>query len=472
MKYEAANEFLKNRLTLPTALHNRGISDALPPAVRAHCFFSARVAEARVLEKLRAISDAYSRGDLGLSEARDQLQRWLDSEGVGDRAAAAITNISSTMRLNLILRQNAAMAAAVGRYQVSRDPDIEERWPCWRYITGPNPRPEHAALNGKVLRKSDPFWKTHYPPWDFNCNCDVEDSDEEPQKAPPHDDRAPASGFQFDPAEPFREFDMSSIEDERLRKRVVEKMRKTFGKIDKPGKKEEALEPTAATFFKAGEPAGKPVSEAFVLKSKNEEISQAVKEAMAAVDSVHGDGVLAPDTPIFGKQLPIGLQGETVWKPGGQYYINLSTRGEHKTLTALHEIGHFLDWSGLSMNPSKGQTATFAHPLLEEWRETVKKTRAYREIEKRIAELGKKKDGESKSELKHYRYLFKSEELFARGYAQYIANKCSNPKIKAELEKELGSVYCKAYHTQWEQDDFAELSKAYDNLFKAKGWIK
>lgn len=241
MKYEAANEFLKNRLTLPTALHSRGISDALPPAVRAHCFFSARVAEARVLEKLRAVSDAYSRGDLGLSEARDQLQRWLDSEGVGDRAAAAITNISSTMRLNLILRQNAAMAAAVGRYQVSRDPDIEERWPCWRYITGPNPRPEHAALNGKVLRKSDPFWKTHYPPWDFNCNCDVEDSDEEPQQAPPHDDRAPASGFQFDPAEPFREFDLSSVKDDDLRERIAAKMSAKFGHLNKTEKAGEPI---------------------------------------------------------------------------------------------------------------------------------------------------------------------------------------------------------------------------------------
>ena len=241
MKYEAANEFLKNRLTLPTALHSRGISDALPPAVRAHCFFSARVAEARVLEKLRAVSDAYSRGDLGLSEARDQLQRWLDSEGVGDPAAAAITNLSSTMRLNLILRQNAAMAAAVGRYQVSRDPDIEERWPCWRYITGANPRPEHAALNGKVLRKSDSFWKTHYPPWDFNCNCDVEDSDEEPQKAPPHDDRAPASGFQFDPADPFREFDLSSVKDDDLRERIAAKMRAKFGHLNKTEKAGEPI---------------------------------------------------------------------------------------------------------------------------------------------------------------------------------------------------------------------------------------
>lgn len=44
--------------------------------------------------------------------------------------------------------------------------------------------------------------------------------------------------------------------------------------------------------------------------------------------------------------------------------------------------------------------------------------------------------------------------------------------MKTELEKMLGSVYGKAYHTQWEQDVFAELSKTYDNLFKSKGWIK
>lgn len=239
MKYEAANEFLKNRLTLPTALHSRGISDALPPVVRAHCFFSARVAEARVLQQLRKVSDAFSRGDLGLAEARTQLQKWLDNKGIGDPSSAAITNLSGSMRLNLILRQNAAMAAAVGRYQVSRDPDIEERWPSWKYITGSNPRPEHAALNGRIFLKSDPFWKTHYPPWDFGCNCDVEDSDEKPQTPPQMEPSA--SGYSFDPADAFREFDMSSIEDEKLRKRIEDQMRKKFGKIDNPEKNKEPV---------------------------------------------------------------------------------------------------------------------------------------------------------------------------------------------------------------------------------------
>ena len=210
MDYNAANEFLKTRLSLPTELSSRGISESLPPAIRAHCFFSARVAEARVLEKLREVSDQYSAGKLSLSEARKLLAKYLDFNGIGDPQSARISNIASCMRLNLVLRQNAAMAAAVGRYQVSRDPDIEKRWPCWRYITGPNSRDSHATLDGKVIRKDDPFWHSHYPPWDFNCNCDVEDSDGQPDRTPPYDDHAPESGFQFDPAHAFEEFDISS----------------------------------------------------------------------------------------------------------------------------------------------------------------------------------------------------------------------------------------------------------------------
>lgn len=32
-------------------------------------------------------------------------------------------------------------------------------------------RPEHAAMHGTILRASDPWWQTHYPPNGFNCRC-------------------------------------------------------------------------------------------------------------------------------------------------------------------------------------------------------------------------------------------------------------------------------------------------------------
>ena len=219
MEFTAAKDYLKKRLNMPTDMTSRVISEEIPSQVRAHCFFSARVAESNVLERLRGISDAYGNGEIDLATARMKFKKWYDQEKPGQRFedGDGITNIGSTMRLDLVMRQNAAMAAGVGRYKVSRDPDIEERWPCWRYITGSNPRDAHAALDGKVFLKSDPVWHRIYPPWEFNCNCDVEDA-ELPEggaekieaKAVPESD----SGFRFDPAEAFRKIDLSLLDDQ------------------------------------------------------------------------------------------------------------------------------------------------------------------------------------------------------------------------------------------------------------------
>lgn len=225
MDFSAAREFLRKRLQMPTEMTSRVIADEIPAQVRAHCFFSARVAEGHVLDRLRDISDAYGRGEIDLASARLKFKQWYDLDKPGQRFVdeEKITNIASTMRLNLVFRQNAAMAAGVGRYQVSRDPAVEERWPAWRYITGPNPRDTHLALDGRVFLKSDPVWKKIYPPWDFNCNCDVEDA-EIPEKgvdkiaaaAVPESE----SGFRFDPAEAFKKLDLSLIKDDELRERA------------------------------------------------------------------------------------------------------------------------------------------------------------------------------------------------------------------------------------------------------------
>ena len=221
-EYNGATEWLAKRANLTTVMNSREIAEEWTAKARAQAFFSARVAEGHILERLRSVSDAFSRGEIGLAEARTELKRFLRAEGKDD-GKGGLRNLASTARLNLILEQNARMSAAVGQYQAGMDPDILERFPCWRYIgsTALNPRDSHARYAGKVYRKDDPIWHKIFPPSDFNCKCSVEDCDEEPDKAP-EEVEPPESGFEFDPAHAFEEFDLTEIQDDELRKKTEE----------------------------------------------------------------------------------------------------------------------------------------------------------------------------------------------------------------------------------------------------------
>ena len=163
------------------------------------------------------VSDAFTKGEIGQAEARTQLKRFLVSLGY-DPQQGGLSNLASTGRLNLILEQNARMAYAVGRWQEGMDPDIKERFPCWRYVgtTSMTPRDSHARYVGHVYSKDDPIWHTIFPPSDFNCKCSVEDCDA-PAEPAPKEVRPAESGFSFDPAHAFEEFDYDAIKDPGLR---------------------------------------------------------------------------------------------------------------------------------------------------------------------------------------------------------------------------------------------------------------
>lgn len=227
-EYNGATEWLSKRANLTTVMSSREIAEAWTAKARAQSFFSARVAEDHILAELRKYSDAFSRGEIGQAEARTALKRFLIAEGKDD-GTNGLRNLASTARIDLILTQNARMAAAVGQYQAGMDPDIKERFPCWRYVgsTALNPRDSHARYAGKVYRKDDPIWHTIFPPSDFNCKCSVEDCDEEPDKTPEKIE-PPESGFEFDPAHAFEEFDLSAISDVTFRNRVAETLERKY----------------------------------------------------------------------------------------------------------------------------------------------------------------------------------------------------------------------------------------------------
>lgn len=234
VKYTGAADWLSKRANLTTIMGSKELAAEWTEKARAQAFFSARVAEGHILDRLRKVSDAFSRGEIGQAEARTELKKFLLREGC-DPKQAGLRNLASTARLNLILEQNARMAAAVGQYQAGMDPDMLEAFPYWRYISRNDEmvRDDHARYNGKVYSKLDPIWRRIFPPRDFRCRCRIEQLEEEEArsvgisvggKLPP----LPESGFAFDPAHAFEEFDLSLIHDGKFRNQVADTLKREY----------------------------------------------------------------------------------------------------------------------------------------------------------------------------------------------------------------------------------------------------
>lgn len=268
VSFRAGQEWFARKAELPTNLSAQELALQLPERVRSASFFSARVAAANVLGALREEVTAIAEGERSYSESRKRLTEFLASAGYGipDPQAKGdrdLADIASTARLELVLRQNVAMQQAVAQREVSEHPAVLEIFPCYEYVTARDDavREDHAALDGLVLRKDDPFWRTHFPPWDYNCRCMALDSEEDPNGAAAGfrsrgdgEDRdladeltgtvenqgrpvnlvPPESGFAWrsDPASTLREPDFGIVEDPELRAQARAAWRKRFGDTD------------------------------------------------------------------------------------------------------------------------------------------------------------------------------------------------------------------------------------------------
>lgn len=259
--FTGARDYFQKKATLPTNLSSRAISLLTDEAAKLkdQAFFSARVSSANILGSLRGEIDEIIDGKRGYSESITRMKEFLAREGYGIPAPGTkeernLQDIASTHRLELILRQNVAMAHAVGQRKVSEHPAVIERFPNYRYIANTN---RHAQYDGLVLPKGHPFWKTHYPPWDFNCKCLVVDEDgpanakgssfqDTPEggqigklskKGQTINVMPAESGFVFNssPQEAFQEFDHRAVEEPDLR-RIFK------GELEEREAKKEAVE--------------------------------------------------------------------------------------------------------------------------------------------------------------------------------------------------------------------------------------
>jgi SPP1 gp7 family putative phage head morphogenesis protein len=148
----------------------------LPDQLKQRAFTVAGIEQLDVLRRMRDIIAKLPEGaswDEAKRELAAEISPFIDVDDDSKRTTA------SRARAEFLLRTHGFQAYAVARHQ--QQMEVVRDFPYWKYETvgDSRVRPGHAALDGKVLRADDPWWNTHYPPWDWGCRCIVIALDED-----------------------------------------------------------------------------------------------------------------------------------------------------------------------------------------------------------------------------------------------------------------------------------------------------
>lgn len=133
-----------------------------------HAFMVAGANRMDLLLDLRAAVDKAIATGTGLEEFRADFDAIVAKHGWA-------YNGGRNWRTRVIFETNLRTSYAAGRWQQLQR--IKKYAPWWRYRHSDSvqhPRPLHVAWDGLVLHADDPWWKTHYPPNGWGCQCTVE----------------------------------------------------------------------------------------------------------------------------------------------------------------------------------------------------------------------------------------------------------------------------------------------------------
>lgn len=170
---DTAIDFLKAKRPLGKAAFEQ-----LLPELRAHAFTVAGIGNATALQEVRDLVAAVPAGeDYKATRARvaEVLGRHLplDPNLFGDEEEREKHERGIQRRAEMVVRNNAFQAYSVSHYRELDE--FRDIFTHWKYLTvgDHRVRDTHRALNNLVLPQGHPFWRTHFPPWEFGCRCQV-----------------------------------------------------------------------------------------------------------------------------------------------------------------------------------------------------------------------------------------------------------------------------------------------------------
>jgi hypothetical protein len=133
--------------------------------------------------------------------------------------------------------------------------------------------------------------------------------------------------------------------------------------------------------------------------------------------------------------------------------------GPWPTLTTIHEAGHFIDLEGIG---AKGNFASVSgEPDMREVMAAIERTEAVKHLRGLLG-------GATPGLGGYYQYLLDPRELWARAYAQFIAQRSGFAALRRDLRK---ATEAEAWR-QWERSDFAPVDAAIEVMFRKLGWTQ
>jgi hypothetical protein len=216
------------------------------------------------------------------------------------------------------------------------------------------------------------------------------------------------------------------------------------------------------------------------------------------IDSVHGDGKL-PDLKVVNttKGMHTSLGQFRSLRDGNPLDIKIRSASNKDSLSYLtHEIGHFLDNSALRTDGERWATEDITQGPIAQVFKAIQDSEAFKKDTSILNEVatenrehpygqGLPKDANGRiiwHPLHSYetflRYATSNRELWARAYAQYIAEMTGDPTMLATItgDTTLSSVYHGAAGAdqiayQWTAADFAPIKAAITQMFVDLGYM-
>lgn len=165
---EEARRFVQDKPVV-----SRQVFDRMLPEVQGRVFTVTGVRSADILQGIRdRVADLPAGADwdeVKKDIARRILPDFVDPEASPEDQDKAVA--ASNRRAELLMRTHGFQAYQAAAFNAHEE--MKEVFPYRRYITvgDERVRDSHRALHGIILPVDDPFWDTHYPPWDYGCRC-------------------------------------------------------------------------------------------------------------------------------------------------------------------------------------------------------------------------------------------------------------------------------------------------------------